>query len=41
MRKKVNEISSHLYKLDIDCLGISEANLKKGAKLEDVEIATG
>ena len=32
------DISAHLYNLDIDCLGVTEANLKQGANIEDVEI---
>ena len=31
-------MSAHLYNLDIDCLGVTEANLRRGANLEDVDI---
>ena len=36
--KKVVDIAAHLYKLDIDCLGVTEANLRKGADLKEVEV---
>ena len=36
--KKRNEIALQLHGLDLDCLGINEANLKEGADMQAVEI---
>ena len=36
--KKRNEIALQLHGLDIDCMGINEANLKEGADMQAAEI---
>ena len=38
LRKKINEITILLHEQNLDCLGVTEANLQKDANLEDVNI---
>ena len=38
LRKKINEITILLHEEKLDCLGVTEANLMKGANLEEVNI---
>lgn len=38
LRKKRNEIALQLHVGDIDCFGVSEANLKTNANMQDVII---
>ena len=38
LTKKINEITILLHEQNLDCLGVTEANLKKEASLEDVSI---
>ena len=38
LRKKINEITILLHQHKLDCLGVTEANLKKEANLEEVNI---
>ena len=38
LKKKINEITIVPLDQNLDCLGVTEANLKKEASLEDVSI---